>query len=297
VNIGIMGAGAVGCYYGALLAAAGHGVTLVGRPAFVESVRSEGLRVESADSDAVVRPAVATGPAALAGAEVVLVCVKSADTEAVGRALAPHLRPDCAVFSFQNGVDNAERLAAVMNRLVTPVVLYVAVEMAGPGHVRHLGRGDVIFGSSVHSEALAAVFRAAGVEATVSADVVQALWGKLITNCAYNALSAVAQLPYGSLLAVTGVAEVMADVAAECVAVGRGLGIALPDPDPRRILGLAATMPGQYSSTAQDLARHKPTEIDHLNGHIVRKGMELGIATPANRALYAMVRLLESKSG
>jgi len=96
-------------------------------------------------------------------------------------------------------------------------------------------------------------------------------------------------------MGVDGVAEVMADVAGECAAVGRALGVALPKTDMGSLLGLAATMPGQYSSTAQDLARGRRTEIDYLNGYVVRMGRECGIPTPANRALYVMVRLLESK--
>lgn len=295
MRFGIMGAGAVGCYYGALLAKSGNEVTLVGRPSFVAAVRSDGLRLEKGGSSELIHPRVATDAAALGDCDVVLVCVKSTDTQTAARALAPDLKPQSAVISFQNGVDNADRLTALLQRAVVPAVLYVAVEMAGPGHVRHLGLGDVILGPSPASEPTAAALRAAGIPATVSAEVIHAQWGKLITNCAYNALSAVATLPYGRIMQVEGVAEVMRDVAGECLAVGRGLGIALPPVDMERLLGLAATMQGQYSSTAQDLMRHRPTEIEHLNGYVVRKGSELGIPTPANRVLLTLVRLLESK--
>lgn len=294
MNIAVMGAGAVGCYYGATLARAGHAVTLIGRQALVDRVEAGGLRLEMAGFDDAVAVRADTSPAALADADVVLFCVKSTDTESAGAAIRPHLKPDATIFSFQNGVDNAERLAAVLGRPVVPAVVYVAAGMAGPGHVKHHGRGDIVVGPSPAGEAIRAAFEAAGIPTTVSAQVAAALWGKLVTNCAHNALSAVAQVSYGHMVAVPGVTDVMADVVDECLAVARGLGIALPDGVKDMVLGVARSMPGQYSSTAQDMARRKPTEIEHLNGYVVRRGRELGIPTPVNRALLVMVKLQES---
>ena len=126
-------------------------------------------------------------------------------------------------------------------------------------------------------------------------NVRSALWAKLITNCAYNALSAITQLPYGRLVKGEGVTVVLRDLVAECVAVAKADGVTIPgdvDADVRKI---AETMAGQYASTAQDLARGKRSEIDHLNGLIVRRGEALGVATPANRLLHAIVKLIESK--
>jgi len=182
----------------------------------------------------------------------------------------------------------------VLGRPVVPVAVYVAVEMAGPAHVKHLGRGDLIMGQFAASDAVVKAFVAAGIPVRVSDEVVTAQWQKLITNCAYNALSAIARMPYGQLVQVPGVTQVMTDVAAEAVAVGRGLGVALPELDMQPILELAVSMAGQYSSTAQDLARHKPTEIDYLNGYVVRQGSALGIPTPVNRVLVTLVRALEA---
>jgi 2-dehydropantoate 2-reductase len=289
-----MGAGAVGCYYGAVLAKAGHDVTLVGRESFVRAAHTDGLLLDSGGSSTPVQVQATTDPAALAAADLVLFCVKSADTEAAGRQLVTRLRAGSPVLCLQNGVDNPQRLAAVLGHPVVPVAVYVAVEMAGPAHVKHLGRGDLIMGSFAGSDAVAQAFAAAGIPVRVSPDVVTALWQKLITNCAYNALSAIARMPYGQLIQVPGVTQVMTDVAAEAVAVGRGLGVALPELDMQPILEIAVSMAGQYSSTAQDLARHKPTEIDYLNGYVVRQGSALGIPTPANRVLLALVRALEA---
>jgi 2-dehydropantoate 2-reductase len=295
MNIGVMGAGAVGSYFGALLARAGHSVTLVGRQAFVDEVFARGLRLEMSGAVRIESVTASTDPAALANSDWIIFAVKSTDTETAGVALAPYAKPSAIVLSFQNGVDNAERLEAVLHRAVIPVAVYVAAEMVSPGHVKHNGRGDITIGNFDHSAALAGMFGDAGIPTTVSDQVGEALWAKLIINCAYNALSAVSQMPYGLMMAVPGVSDLMGDVVNECVAVGRASCAAVADPDLNAVLGLARTMPDQLSSTARDIARHKPTEIDHLNGLIVRRGQELGIATPANRALFTIVKLLEAK--
>jgi 2-dehydropantoate 2-reductase len=240
-----------------------------------------------------MRVRASTEPAAVAGADVVLFCVKSGDTEDAGRAIGPHLAPGALVLGLQNGVDNAERLRRVIDREVAATVVYVATEMAGPGHVRHHGRGELVVEPCTRSADVVAAFAAAGVPVTVSADVQAALWVKLVINCAYNALSAIAQLPYGRVVEVDGIAGVMADVVAECRAVAAAESVALPETLGATVAGLAATMPGQYSSTAQDLARGRPTEIEHLNGHVVRRGAARGVPTPVNATLLALVRLAE----
>jgi 2-dehydropantoate 2-reductase len=294
-KIAVMGAGAVGCYYGGMLARAGHDVTLIGRAQHVEAVRKSGLRVQTSAFDERVPMRASEEPSAIRGAKLVLFSVKSPDTEKAGAALAPYLEPDAAILSLQNGVDNAERLAATLGRDVIPAVVYVAVEMAGPGHVKHNGRGELVIGPSPASARIAAAFAAAGVPVEVSDNVIGALWAKLIVNCAYNALSAITQLPYGRLVQGDGVPAVMRDVVDECLAVARAAGVDVPGDMRQAVPQIAQSMPAQFSSTAQDLARGKPTEIDHLNGLVVRKGDALGISTPANRLLLALVKALEKK--
>ena len=292
----VMGAGAVGCYYGGMLARAGHDVVLIGRPHHVEAVRRDGLFLDTKAFQAHVPMQADTAVSAMLGAKLVLCCVKSTDTESAAAEMAPYLEPDAVVLSLQNGVDNAERLQAALGREVIPAVVYVATEMAGPGHVKHHGRGELVIGSSAASDGLAKLFAAAGVPVEISDNVMGALWAKLVVNCAYNALSAITQLPYGRLVQGDGVESVMRDVVQECLAVATAERIAVPGDMWQAVQQIAQTMPGQLSSTAQDLARGKRSEIDHLNGYVMRKGEALGIATPVNRALYAMVKLLESRS-
>jgi 2-dehydropantoate 2-reductase len=296
MKIAVMGAGAVGCYFGGMLARAGHEVVLIGRPAHVEAVQRQGLRLQTRLFDETLSLAASTEPAAAAGAELLLFCVKSPDTEAAAQALRPHLAPGALLLSLQNGVDNAERLRELLPaQRVSAAVVYVATEMAGPGHLLHHGRGELVL--EPVAETLLATLAQAGVPAEISPNVRGALWAKLILNCAYNALSALARLPYGELVQRPGVPAVMDDVVAECVAVARAEGVQLPADPLIAVRGLARTMPGQFSSTAQDLMRGKPTEIDHLNGHVLRRGEALGLPTPANRLLHTLVKLAETRPG
>jgi 2-dehydropantoate 2-reductase len=289
-----MGAGAVGCYYGAMLARAGHKVTLIGRPQHVEAMRRAGLRLQTNQSDEFIKVKASTEADAMGGAQLVLFSVKSTDTEAAGKAMAAYLDRDAAILTLQNGVDNPERLAAALGRDVIAAVVYAAVEMAGPGHVRHHGRGELVIGRAPASDAIVAAFGTAGVPVEISDNVAGTLWAKLIVNCAYNALSAITQLPYGRLVASAGVPAVMSDVVDECLAVARGCSVQVPGDMHEATRRIAQTMPAQYSSTAQDLARKKKTEIEHLNGFVVRKGEALGVPTPVNRVLLALVKLREN---
>ena len=293
-----MGAGSVGCYFGALLARAGHTVTLIGRQAHVQAIEAHGLRLQSATLDEHVRLSASTEAKAVAGADVVLLCVKSTDTETAARQIQPHLAPGALVLTLQNGVDNDERVRAMLGpaQPVAAAVVYVATAMAGPGHVRHFGRGDLLIAPSPVSERLALELAAAGIPTQVSGNVRGALWAKLVINCAYNALSAITQQPYGWLVQQDGASAVIADLVAECQAVAQADGVRMDGDVHAAVRGIAQSMPGQLSSTAQDLARGRPSEIEHLNGYVVRRGAALGLATPVNRALLVLVRMLQAKA-
>jgi 2-dehydropantoate 2-reductase len=297
MKVAIMGAGAVGSYYGAMLARAGHAVTIVGRPQHVDAVRERGLILETRSSTEAVRVEATDSPSGVADADVILFSVKSNATPVAGREMAGFIAKDAVILSLQNGVDNAERLQTVLERPVVPVAVYVAVDLPAPGHVRHHGRGELVIGRGPSSEDIAATFRQAGIPTEVSDNVAGVLWAKLIVNCAYNALSAIAQQPYGRLMAAEGMRDVMTDVVRECLAVAERLRIRVPGDILRTVLDLAATMPNQYSSTAQDLARGKTSEIDHLNGYVVRAAADLGIEVPANRLLLVLVKLREGEAG
>jgi 2-dehydropantoate 2-reductase len=297
LQVAVLGAGAVGCFYGGMLARAGHRVTLIGRQAHVQAIEAHGLRMQTLHFDEQVPLAASTKPSAVAGADLVLFAVKSLDTETAGEQVRIHLKPGALLLCLQNGVDNAERLRAVLPGVsIAAAVVYVATEMAGPGHLRHHGRGELVIEPAERSAAVAQAFMAAGVPTQISDNVRGALWAKLILNCAYNALSALGRLPYGELVQRPGVQAVMRDVVAECRAVASADGVSLPGDMDSAVRRIAETMPTQFSSTAQDLKRGKPSEIDFLNGHVVRRGEALGVATPANRVLWTLVKLAESRT-
>ena len=303
--VAVLGAGAVGCFYGGLLARAGTPVTLIGRPAHVEAIRRDGLTIEWADRSETIRVAASTDVAAARDADVVLVCVKSPDTEDAARSLRPHLADDAFVVSLQNGVDNAERMRALLQQTVLAAVVYVGAYMSAPGVVRHTGRGDLVLGASradaarpevrARTSEIAAMFEAAGVRCPVSDDVDAALWTKLVINCAFNAVSALGRARYGRMARDPRIRALMEDTVREAVAVARASGVAL---DERKLLdavwGVADALAQQYSSTAQDVLRGKPTEIDALNGFVAARGAALGVDVPINRALHALVRLREA---
>lgn len=301
-----MGAGAVGSFYGAMLANAGHKVTLIGRPAHVRAILRDGLMLEMAQGRQTVHLSASEDVAAVRDADLVLCCVKSTDTEAAALQMAPHLRRDAVLMSLQNGVDNAATLARQVPCPVVPAVVYVATAMPAPGHVQHFGRGDLVIGHGPGNitlpegtlERLVELFAAAGVAVRVSADVQAELWSKLLVNCAFNAISGLAQMPYARLAALPSIAVVQTEVVHEVVAVALAAGVRLSLAEAlQAVAGIAQAMPEQLSSTAQDMARHKPSEIDHLNGYIARRGLELGVATPVNRTLHALVELVESGYG
>jgi 2-dehydropantoate 2-reductase len=155
MKIAVMGAGAVGCYYGFKLARAGHDVVLIGRPQHVEAVERQGLRLETQTFDELIRVSASTEGSAVQGAQLVLFCVKSTDTESAAAAIKPHLAPDALVLSLQNGVENADRLRALLQQEVVAAAVYVGSEMAGPGHVRHHGRGELVIERSKASDDIA----------------------------------------------------------------------------------------------------------------------------------------------
>jgi 2-dehydropantoate 2-reductase len=300
-NVAVMGAGAVGCYFGAMLARAGAQVRLIGRTALVDAVGRDGLRFEGIDFKGRIALSATTDAAGVADAGLVLFSVKSPDTEAAARAIAPHLAPGAIVLSLQNGVDNVERLRALIANIGVPAVVYVAAEIPAPGVIRHNGRGDLVIGEfgprkagEALIEKLASYLAGAKVPTRISDNVEGELWWKLILNCAYNAVSALGRSRYGPMMAMPEIRQVMSDAVREIIALAKAKGVQVAMPDPvEAVLSFGEYMPQAISSTAQDLERRRPTEIDYLNGYVVRECDARGLPAPVNRTLHALVKLLE----
>jgi len=296
--IAVVGAGAVGSYFGGLLARTGAAVTLIGRAAHVEAIRRDGLQFESGRTSERIEVQATIDIAAVRGARLVLLCVKSFDTEEAAKLMKPHLAPDAVVLSLQNGVDNLERIRRHIANPVIPMLIYIGASSPAPGHVRHTGGSKLVTGAMNPADraaldGIAALFTRAGLSVTISDDIEAELWVKLVLNCAYNAVSALSGSNYGRMVATPEVRRIMQDVVDEIRAVARAKGVRLPDNVAEINFALADTMPQQRSSTAQDIEKGRRTEIDHLNGYVVRTGEALGVATPVNRTLSALMKALE----
>jgi 2-dehydropantoate 2-reductase len=301
-----MGGGAIGCLYGGWLAKAGAPVTIVGRAIHVEAMRAHGLRLTGRDVDVQVPVNASTDMNSLAQSDIVLFCTKTRDTENVATELKSFLLPTAAVLAFQNGVDGAERLAAVLPNPVFSAALVVSCYMAGAGHVHHNGRGDVLLGDwlpyrgdarerGALLESIVATLQRGTIQASLAPDIRLTLWTKLALNCGYNALSALCRARYERLVSTDESRRLMRTIVEELVEVGRRDGVALDfDLVLKQVMDLAAGFPTAISSTGQDIAQGRPTEIDDLNGYVVRRGRALGVPTPLNETLQLMVKVLEA---
>ena len=304
-RIAVLGAGAVGCYFGGMLARAGAPVTLIGRPPHVAAITRHGLFFEGLHFQQQIPVSASTQISAVHDAEIVLFCVKTLATEEAAKSLVPHLAPSAAVISLQNGVDNVERIRSAAKIDAFAAVVYVAAAMTAPGRVKHSGRGDLILGDLPgraekdggrlsQLQRIASLFERAGVPCRVSENVEGELWMKMIINCAYNAISALGRAKYHRAGGNPWTRKVMIEAVEEALAVARAAGVRLPEVNMvETALEISKSMANATSSTAQDLARGKRTEIDSLNGYLVRRGAELGVATPVNQTLHALVKLLE----
>jgi 2-dehydropantoate 2-reductase len=298
-RIAVMGTGAVGGYFGGMLARAGQDVTFIARPKTAEVITKSGLFLDTVQFKETIHPRVTSDLSGVSDAELVLFCVKTLDTDSTAKSLAPHLSPGAIVLSLQNGVDNVERIrAAGLDAL--PAVVYVAASVPKPGHIKHAERGDLAIGGEsarkLELERIGATFARAGVPCRISENIQADLWLKFVFNCALNAMSAIARTSYGAIGHHDWGCEAMLAAARETIAVARASGIELAEQDLlEKLVFFARKMGDVTSSTEQDVSRRKHTEVDALNGYVVRRGAELGVPTPVNHTLTALLKLIEAK--
>jgi 2-dehydropantoate 2-reductase len=302
MKISIIGSGAMGSLFGGRLSLAGHEVVLydVYRE-HVEAVKRDGLAIEQAGSGEVTlaRPAASVDPEDVRGSQAMIVFVKSTATEEAAKQFVPYASPDTVVLTLQNGLGNeaiirryfgAERTAAG--------VTSQGATFLGPGRIRHAGRGPTHIGMADGSAAklapLAAALTAAGFETHVEGDVAGLIWNKLIINVGINALTALTGKPNGRLLDFEETKAIMADLVAEALAVAAARGVRITHADSLQTVYEVAKKTGaNRSSMLQDFDRGRASEIDFINGAIVREGAELGIPVPVNATLTRLIRALE----
>ena len=296
-RIAVMGAGAVGSYFGGMLARAGADVTLIARGAHLEALMRDGLFIDSKHFKERVHVRASGDPAAVGGAELILFSVKTTGTADAARAIAPHLAPHAVVLSLQNGVDNLAQIRAAANIAAFAAVVYVAASLPEPGRVLHEGRGDLVVGDERQQEvaAIAETFEHAGVKCPITDNIEGELWKKFLLNCAGNAVTALGRAPYSVAARNEFAWRVVADALSETRNVAQAAGVLLPadSADAAGVIETFKKYGAATSSTLQDIERGRRTEIDSLNGYVARRGEELGVPVPVNQTLHALVKLLE----
>ena len=307
MRIAVMGAGGVGGYFGAQLAKAGHDVAFVARGRHLAALRERGLAVESAVGPVQAMRAVATDdPAQLAPVEVVMFCVKLWDVESAAEACRPLVGPETAVVSFQNGVDAEERVAAILGvPHAVGGVAAIAALIEAPGTIRHTGTmawlkyGEMDGRDSPRLEAFDAACRKAGFEASLSPDITVDIWRKFAFLAPFAGATGATRMPIGPILADADTRRLFAELIAETVAVGRARGARLEDGIEGKQLAFAEGLPAEMkASMLGDLERGNRLELPWLTGAVVRLGRELGVPTPVNDTVYAVLKLhAEGRSG
>lgn len=306
VNIAILGAGAMGSLFGGILAEAGHKIWLVDVwKEHVEAIREKGLRITGLSGDRVIRNLQAVSSAQeVENVDLVIVFVKSTVTEEAVRAARCLFGPGTLALTLQNGLGNVERIGSVIGfENVLAGVTAQGATVLSPGEIYHAGRGLTAVGElqgacTPRVEKLAALLNEAGIQTTVSQNVMGLIWGKLLVNVGINALSALTGLKNGQLLDYSDTAELMELAVLEAFQVSKAKGIHLPYEDPvshTKEVALATSQ--NRSSMLQDVIHRRKTEIEMINGAIVREAQALSIQTPVNKVLTNLVRTLERSYG
>jgi len=305
-KIAVVGAGAVGCFFGGMLARSNQEPILIGRAERVDAINRFGLQMDCQGFQATVALHACADFTDIADVDIILLCVKSYDTLATMQVMQPFLSANTVIVSLQNGVSNVELIASIVANPVYAAAVYVAVAMSDLNTVKHYGRGELQIGSFTtdftrtdeHPRALKKLidqFVNAGVPCALSANIKRELWLKLLVNCSYNAISAIGQISYGQMVEVPHIQVLIERLTDEFLSIAQCEAVTISKEEATKAnVIIAQTMAGQKSSTAADLARGKRSEIDFLNGYIVDKGLQYDLATPANQAVYALVKMIEA---
>lgn len=305
MHILIIGAGAMGGLFAARLAPLADICLFTTNTAHAEAIKRRGVRLtDMAGTTSTVAVAAITDPAQYSQrADVVLICTKAAATTAAAETAKGALGEGGLVLTLQNGLGNLERIAAVVGpHRATAGTTAQAATLVGPGHVRHAGQGSTSLAPAkgfpqqrMPLDGIAALFNRAGIATTISADIDVLLWSKLIVNVGINALVALLRVANGVLIESPICSELMSEAVDEALAVARALGIDLDyASQQQRVRQVCDITRHNRASMLQDILRGRATEIDVINGAIVAKGREAGIATPVNQMLTRLIKALES---
>jgi 2-dehydropantoate 2-reductase len=304
MKIGIVGSGAMGSVYGALLAAAGNELWLFDQwRAHVDAMRAHGLRCIGASGDRTVSVNATTEAAEAGPCELAIVATKVMDIEAGVRAAKPMIGPETLVLTIQNGLGNVERIQRVLSaeNLLFGIAGGFGAEMIAPGHVHHNGMeainlAELRGGITPRLERIAEVWRQAGFKVQTFEDLWPVVWSKLIANVAFSATCAATGMRVGQARAnewAWGIAKACIDEAA-AVAAAKGIRLAYDDPV-QWVSDFAGKIPNARPSMYQDLLAGRRSEIDSIQGGVVAEGARLGVPTPTCAFMVQLIKALEAK--
>ena len=295
----IVGPGAMGCLFAARLSKAGFNVTLLDHmEERAEQINQQGIMVAGVTGEYTVKVPTVAGDLP-SSPDLVLICVKSYRTREASETIKRRLPLEAVVVTLQNGVGNVEILEKVFGKeRILGGVTSEGATLLGPGKIRHAGQGETIIGPrgdpNGPAERLVSAFNQAGFKTKGVDNVRELLWGKLIVNVGINALTAITRLKNGRLPEIAGTRFVMEEAVKEALAVAEAKNIQLPYPDPLdRVMEVCGATAGNIASMLQDVLKDRETEVDAINGAIVREGEAHGIPTPVNRTLTSLVRAIQ----
>lgn len=297
MHIAIVGAGNMGCLYGANLARAGEQVTLIDVwQEHVQAMQEQGLAMQGLHGEFVAEVAATTDPNTVSEVDLVVICVNGYNTGAAAEAAQVMLAADGCVLTLQNGLGNIEILTEVLgaDRVVGGLTFHSA-DLQAPGQVRHTNKGPTYLGEldrrqTERLETIRALMQRADMQPQVEADIVATMWGKFVLNCSINPLCAIADLRPGHIREVEAFDEFQTQIVEEVLALVAAKGIELPDPTPLASIKAYSAKKFHRVSMQQHLLRGRPTEIDSLNGYVVRESQRLGLSAPYNDALTRIVK-------
>jgi 2-dehydropantoate 2-reductase len=300
MKITIVGAGAMGSLFGALLAESGNEVRLLDVwKEHVEAVNDKGLSIEREGETRSVFLRAATDPVEAGKADLVIVFVKSSETAKAAETARAVLRENGWVLTLQNGMGNADAIARIVppSRVLAGTTSYGAT-MLEPGKIRHAGAGPTVIGAwtgedSTGAQKTAEAFNRAGIETTVADGVRDLVWSKLLVNVGINAITALTGIRNGELLDLESTRWISRTAVEEAMAVGRRLGVQIQDDAVSHVFRIAEATGANRSSMGQDVDHKRRTEIGAINGYVVREGKKLGLPTPVNRTLTALMETLQ----
>jgi len=301
MKITIVGPGAMGLLFGAFLGKSKEDINILDRDSKrTQHIKKQGIKVEGM-SNFHTRINVASNPKEIGTSDLVVICVKSYDTEDAVRGAKELIGANTQILTLQNGVGNVQVLdeAVGEDRVIGGVTSHGAT-MLGWGHVRHAGKGDTIIGKKDKKvlgpiREVSRIFNKVGFNTKISKDINSLIWSKLIINVGINALTALTGLNNGRLLDYDGTKSVMKQLVSEAVKVAKRKRVKLIYDDPlQKVESVSKATAKNVSSMLQDVLNKKKTEIDYINGAIVRQGKNLNIATPANEVLTGLIKTIES---